>query len=149
MTQGRVVRFDDIRGYGFIIPDEGGEDVFMHANDLLDDKHLYQPGTVVEFDVAEGERGPKASLVSVVKKSAGPAEGGPVAVAPRVEPAAGGVAAGGVVEDGLCDVLSPREFRLELTEALLDGVPSLTAAQILQVRQGVERLARGHGWLAS
>ncbi|SOD61712.1 cold-shock DNA-binding protein family [Streptomyces zhaozhouensis] len=146
MTQGRVVRFDDIRGYGFIIPDEGGEDVFMHANDLLDDKHLYQPGTVVEFDVAEGERGPKASLVSVVKKgAAAPAEtSAPAAAAARAEPTAAGV-----VEDGLCDVLSPREFRQELTETLLEGVPSLTAAQILQVRQGVERLARGHGWLAS
>ncbi|RMI46038.1 cold-shock protein [Streptomyces triticirhizae] len=144
MAQGRVVRFDDIRGYGFIIPDEGGEDVFMHANDLLDDKHLYQPGAVVEFDVTEGERGPKASLVSVVRKGSGSDESGPAASSSRAESSAAGV-----VEDGLCDVLSPREFRLELTETLLDGVPSLTAAQILQVRQGVERLARGHGWLAS
>ncbi|WP_062214829.1 cold-shock protein [Streptomyces sp. NBRC 109706] len=140
MAQGRVVRFDDIRGYGFIIPDQGGEDVFMHANDLLDDKHLYQPGAVVEFEVAQGERGPKASLVSVVKQSS------PESVAAMP---ARSEQSSAVVEDGLCDVLSPREFRQELTESLLEGVSSLTAAQILQVRQGVERLARGHGWIAS
>ncbi|UED83318.1 cold-shock protein [Streptomyces profundus] len=140
MAQGRVVRFDDIRGYGFIIPDQGGEDVFMHANDLLDDKHLYQPGAVVEFEVAQGERGPKASLVSVVKQSSPESA---AAMPARAEQSSA------VVEDGLCDVLSPREFRQELTESLLEGVSSLTAAQILQVRQGVERLARGHGWIAS
>ena len=38
MLTGKVIRFDDVRGYGFIAPDGGGEDVFVHANVLGDDK---------------------------------------------------------------------------------------------------------------
>ena len=37
MLTGKVVHFDDMRGYGFIAPDKGGEDVFVHANVLADD----------------------------------------------------------------------------------------------------------------
>ncbi|GAA3618324.1 hypothetical protein GCM10022223_38830 [Kineosporia mesophila] len=65
------MRFDEIRGYGFIAPDSGGEDVFLHANALLAEKHQYQPGVPVEFDVIEGERGLKATAVRVVKGRAG------------------------------------------------------------------------------
>nr|WP_269328670.1 cold shock domain-containing protein [Kineosporia babensis] len=61
------MRFDEIRGYGFIAPDSGGEDVFLHANALLAEKHQYHPGVPVEFDVIEGERGLKATAVRVIK----------------------------------------------------------------------------------
>ncbi|KRV50447.1 DNA-binding protein [Wenjunlia vitaminophila] len=141
MAQGRVVRFDDVRGYGFIVPDEGDEDIFMHANDLLDEKHLYKPGALVEFRVGQGERGPKASLVRLVEPAPTRSVSAPVATGPAT--------AEGVDEDGMCDVLSAREFRQELTETLLEVAPTLTGAQIVQVRQGLDRLARGHGWLAS
>ncbi|MBW1601371.1 cold shock domain-containing protein [Streptomyces sp. JJ66] len=136
MALGKVVRFDDVRGYGFIVPDDGGEDIFMHANDLQDDKSLYRPGAVVEFELGHGERGPKASVVSVVEAAPG---------------RSGGAQPGyvGEDEDVLCDVLSTREFRQELTEALLESAPTLTGAQILQVRQAVGRLARDHHWLAN
>lgn len=50
---GKVLRFDDTRGYGFIVPDGGGEDVFVHANELLDEKVSYGAGTPVEFEVTE------------------------------------------------------------------------------------------------
>lgn len=67
MATGKILRFDEIRGYGFIAPDAGGEDVFLHANALLAEKHQYHPGVPVEFDVIEGERGLKATAVRVIK----------------------------------------------------------------------------------
>jgi cold shock CspA family protein len=33
---GRIIRFHDIKGYGFIAPSRGGEDVFIHAHELAD-----------------------------------------------------------------------------------------------------------------
>ncbi|WP_341770856.1 cold shock domain-containing protein [Actinocrispum wychmicini] len=133
LVSGKVLRFDDVRGYGFIAPDDGGEDVFMHANDLRDEKFLFTPGTTVEFDVVEGDRGLKATGVRVLERgptrSAGPA--------------------GGADDEVMCDVLSPRELMQELTEALLEAAPTLTAAQIVQVRQRIAKLAHAHGWLES
>ena len=132
MVSGKVLRFDDVRGYGFIAPDDGGEDVFMHANDLRDEKFLFTPGTTVEFDVVEGDRGLKASSVRVVERGPTRSGGGPAAD-----------------EEVMCDVLSPRELMQELTEALLEAAPTLTAAQIVQVRQRIAKLAHAHGWLES
>jgi len=121
LTTGRVLRFDEVRGYGFIAPDEGGEDVFMHANDLLDDKYLYGEGCQVEFVLEMGEKGPKGSEIRLL----GPAPRGATA---------------GAVRSG------SEDFRTELTEALIDGVPTLTAAQLKQVRSCVLDLARARGW---
>ncbi|MET0132951.1 MAG: cold shock domain-containing protein [Kibdelosporangium sp.] len=132
MVSGKVLRFDDVRGYGFIAPDDGGDDVFMHANDLRDEKFLFTPGTSVEFDVVEGDRGLKASSVRILER--GPTRG---------------TGAAGQDEDVMCDVLSPRELMQELTEALLEAAPTLTAAQIVQVRQRIAKLAHAHGWLES
>lgn len=134
MVSGKVLRFDDVRGYGFIAPDDGGEDVFMHANDLRDEKFLFTPGTTVEFDVVEGDRGLKASSVRVVERG------------PTRSASGGGPAAD---DEVMCDVLSPRELMQELTEALLEAAPTLTAAQIVQVRQRIAKLAHAHGWLES
>jgi len=36
MATGRIIRFDEIKGYGFISPSDGGEDIFVHANELAD-----------------------------------------------------------------------------------------------------------------
>jgi CspA family cold shock protein len=131
VVNGKVLRFDDVRGYGFIAPDDGGEDVFMHANDLRDEKFLFTPGTTVEFEVVEGDRGLKAAGVKVVERGQARSSGT------------------GPDDDVMCDVLSPRELMQELTEALLEAAPTLTAAQIIQVRQRIAKLAHAHGWLES
>ncbi|MBH5338597.1 cold shock domain-containing protein [Streptomyces pactum] len=141
MTTGKVVRFDEIRGYGFIAPDNGTEDVFMHVNDLLDDKYLFRPGLRVSFAVEEGERGPKASDVRIIEQ---------LSPVPAVRPSSAlstVVKATGDADDSECDLLSVAEFRHELTEALLKAVPTLTAAQLLQVRGCVDELARAHRWI--
>ncbi|MFF8791071.1 cold-shock protein [Streptomyces sp. NPDC015125] len=143
MATGTVVRFDEVRGYGFLAPDTGGEDVFVHVNDLRDDKQLFRSGLRVEYTAEAGDRGLKASDVQVLE---------PVRTAAvrRQAPVAGGPERPGSAEsdeDLLCDVLSHTEFRNELTEALLDAAPSLTAAQLVQVRRRVLELVQAHNWI--
>ena len=62
MQTGTVKFFNVAKGFGFITPDAGGKDVFVHANDT-GGAHL-QEGTKVEF--VEGKKGPQASAVKVV-----------------------------------------------------------------------------------
>ncbi|POM24963.1 Cold shock-like protein [Actinomadura rubteroloni] len=143
VLSGRVLRFDEVRGYGFIAPDEGGPDVFVHANELADDdKSGLMPGTIVEFEVMEGERGPKAFAVRVV----GPPPGRREAFSEVTARAAGPVG-GPNGDDVLCDVLAPSEFREEVTELFLRGVPDLTGAQIVRLRDTLLPLAQKHGWV--
>ncbi|MDT3399776.1 cold shock domain-containing protein [Streptomyces sp. B1866] len=153
MATGKVVRFDEFRGYGFIAPDNGSEDVFVHANDLLDDKYLFRPGLRVSFEVEDGERGLKASEVRLVGPggSAGPGPAGPGGTAPvrQAAVAASGTPGEEDAEDGVCDLLSASEFQHELTEALLLVTPALTGEQILQTRRRIIKLAQTHRWVES
>ncbi len=125
VVTGRIVRFDDVRGYGFIAPDDGGEDVFVHANDLRDEKYRYRAGLRVGFEVEDGDRGLKASDVHLLEQQKKRSED----------------------DEILCDVLSYADFSQELTEALLDGVPTLSGAQIVQVRRRVMELVQTHNWV--
>jgi cold shock CspA family protein len=50
-------------------------------------------------------------------------------------------------DEQMCDVLSPAEFGQEMTELLLNSVPTLTGQQVLEVRQTVLEAARKHGWM--
>ncbi|WP_420878234.1 cold-shock protein [Streptomyces sporangiiformans] len=139
---GKVLRFDEDRGYGFIAPAEAGEDVFMHANDLLDAKYLYQEGSEVEFFMEMGDKGPKASQIRLVYQPSGnrlparPALPDGSAADRQDGRAAAGSAAPSVAR-----------FRTELTEALLESAGTLTADQIKQVRECVVGLASARGWI--
>ena len=66
--QGVVKWFNDTKGFGFITPSDGSDDVFVHHSDIQGDgfKSL-QEGDTVEFESARGDKGPKAANVSVVK----------------------------------------------------------------------------------
>lgn len=57
MSEGTVKFFNESKGFGFIAPDGGGKDVFVHANGLLDD---IREGDKVSYDVEEGRKGPNA-----------------------------------------------------------------------------------------
>ena len=64
MQKGTVKFFNTAKGFGFITPDGGGKDVFVHANDL--GGAILTEGTKVEFEVVDGKKGPQASAVKVV-----------------------------------------------------------------------------------
>jgi len=64
MQTGKVKFFNAGKGFGFITPDDGGKDVFVHANDIGGAQ--LQEGTKVEFEVTQGKKGPQASNVRVI-----------------------------------------------------------------------------------
>jgi cold shock CspA family protein len=136
VVAGKVVRFDEIRGYGFVAPDTGGEDVFLHVNDLQFDKRLLGPGALVEFDVEEGDRGLKASRVRMISRGTD-----------RPTPATRSEPRVAADDEVLCDVLSVKEFLEEVTETLLDAAPTLTGEQIVHIRQRMAQVAHTHGWV--
>ena len=65
MAKGKVKFFNTQKGFGFITPDEGGKDLFVHANSLDGGTHLDE-GMEVEFEVEDGKKGPEAKQVRAV-----------------------------------------------------------------------------------
>ncbi len=130
MSIGKLVSFDSSRGFGFIRPEDGGPDVFVHVNDIgLDEDELRQ-GRVFEFDVTEGDRGPKAINLSAVGGAPAPA---PATARGKKEKSVGGISAA--------------EHTRLITELLLDASPALTAGEILTIRERLTAFAEQHGWL--
>jgi CspA family cold shock protein len=66
-TKGTVKWFNDQKGFGFITPDDGSNDCFVHHNSIQAEgfKTLAE-GAQVEFDVVQGEKGPAAENVVAV-----------------------------------------------------------------------------------
>jgi CspA family cold shock protein len=61
---GKVKWFNENKGYGFILQNEGGRDVFVHYSEIKEDGYrTLAEGEVVEFDVAESPKGPQAKDV--------------------------------------------------------------------------------------
>ncbi len=68
--EGTVKWFNNAKGYGFL-GREGGNDVFVHYSSIkLDGYKTLKEGDPVEFDVIQGDKGPQADQVILLKKEA-------------------------------------------------------------------------------
>ena len=64
MSNGTVKWFNADKGFGFITPDDGGKDLFVHHSEIkVDGYATLNDGQKVEFDVGEGQKGPCANNV--------------------------------------------------------------------------------------
>ena len=64
MATGTVKWFNDVKGYGFITPDDGGEDLFAHFSAIkMDGFKTLKQGQRVTFDLKEGEKGKQADNI--------------------------------------------------------------------------------------
>ncbi len=67
MSKGTVKWFNNSKGYGFI-SDEAGNDVFVHFSGINSDGFkTLEEGATVEYEVADGAKGPQAINVTVVR----------------------------------------------------------------------------------
>jgi len=65
LAKGTVKWFSEKKGFGFITPDDGGDDLFVHHSNIAGQgfKTLYE-GQAVEYEAAQGRKGLEATNVS-------------------------------------------------------------------------------------
>ncbi len=67
MATGTVKWFSDEKGFGFITPDDGSQDIFVHHSAIVGDGYRsLDEGAKVSFETESGEKGPRAATVEKV-----------------------------------------------------------------------------------
>ena len=65
MSTGKVKWFNASKGYGFITPDDGGDDLFVHHSEIKTSGYAtLDEGQAVQFEVGQGKKGPCATNVA-------------------------------------------------------------------------------------
>jgi CspA family cold shock protein len=64
VSKGTVKWFNSAKGFGFINPDDGGDDLFVHHSEIKSDGYAsLDEGQAVDFEVGQGKKGPCATNV--------------------------------------------------------------------------------------
>lgn len=67
MSTGTIKFFNDEKGFGFILQDDGGKDLFVHASEIQGERNTtLNEGQKVEYDIGQGKKGPCA--INVIPK---------------------------------------------------------------------------------
>jgi len=66
VATGTVKWFSNEKGFGFIVPDEGGSDLFVHRSNVDTANQSLQEDQKVEYELGEGRKGPEAQQVRPV-----------------------------------------------------------------------------------
>jgi cold shock protein len=140
VASGTIVSFNVVRGFGFIAPDGGGEDVFVHAEALAEGCVDAHTGARVHFEIVDTQRGRKAYRVRppIQTGSASTMDTRSEVLAPT-EPDDPDV--------DLCDAIPSKVYAAEITDALIASAPAMTAGQIVEVRERLVARAWTRGWL--
>lgn len=70
MARGEVKWFNNTKGWGFIVPEGGGDDIFVHFSSVNGTGYkTLLPGQIVSYDVQNGDRGLHASNVVVISET--------------------------------------------------------------------------------
>jgi CspA family cold shock protein len=64
--KGTIKFFNTQKGFGFITPDNGGKEIFVHASNIIGDAKSIREGQKVEFIEGQGRKGPEATQVTPV-----------------------------------------------------------------------------------
>jgi CspA family cold shock protein len=65
-SRGSIKFFNAQKGFGFIKPDNGGKEIFVHISNIEGDAQSLQEGQKVEFLEGEGRKGPEAMEVTIL-----------------------------------------------------------------------------------
>ena len=67
MTEGTVKWFNSEKGFGFITPDNGGGDVFVHYSEIQGNGfRTLEENARVQFEIGQGQKGPQATSVTLI-----------------------------------------------------------------------------------